>query len=76
MVPYLETGLQPPFQTVPYLETGGSNGSLFINWIATPLSNGSIFRNHLQPYLETFRKATLRINGSIFRKRWFQWFPI
>ena len=25
MVPYLETGLQPPFPTVPYLETGGSN---------------------------------------------------
>ena len=58
------------------LDTGSSNGCLFRNWIANPLSNGSIFKNCLQPYLETFIKATLRFNGSIFRKRWFQWFPI
>ena len=58
MVPFIETGLQPPVPVIPYLETGGSNGSLFRNWIATPLSNCSIFRNRLQPYKETFRKAT------------------
>ena len=65
-----------PFSNFSILETCGSIGSLFRNWIATPLSNGSIFRNRLQPYIETLRKATLRFNGSIFRKRWFQWFPI
>ena len=65
--------LQPPVPTVPYKETGVSNGSLIRNWIATPLSNFSIFRNCLQPYLEMFKKATLRSNGSMFRKWWFQW---
>ena len=75
--PYSETGLHPPLRfNSSILETGGSNGSLFRTWIATPLFNGSIFRNSLQPYLETFRKATVRFNGSIFRKRWFQCFPI
>ena len=66
-VPYLETVCdqiqkqlerQPPRSKSSILETGGSNDSLFRNWIATPLSNGSIFGNCLQPYLETFRKAT------------------
>ena len=84
--PYLETGgsngslfrncLQPPVPTVQCLESSGYNGSIFRNWIATPLSNCSIFINGLQPYLETFRKATPRSNGSMFRKWWFKWFPI
>ena len=62
---------------VPYLEIDVSNGSLFRNWIATPLPHSSIFRNRLQPYLETFRKATPTptvtclesggSNGSLFR---------
>ena len=53
MVLYLETGLQPPFQTFPYLETGGSNGFLFRNSLQPPGptvlnletdgSNGSLF---------------------------------
>ena len=77
-VPYLETGgsngylfrnwIATLFSTLPYLETGGSNVSLFRNQIATPLSNGTIFKNRLQPYLETFKKATLHFNGSIFQK--------
>ena len=59
MVPYFETGLQPPNPTVSYLETGGSNGSLFRNCLQpqaltapcleTGDSNSSLFRKCLQP---------------------------
>ena len=77
MVPYFETGLQPTIPKVPYLETGGSNSSLFRNCLKLPVptvpyfqtgdSNSSLFRNRLQPYLETFKKATTCSNISILK---------
>ena len=55
MVPYLETGLQPPFPTVPYLETGGSNGSLFRKCLQPPVQRVPFQKLivPMVPYLET-----------------------
>ena len=83
MVPYSETGLQPPNTMVPYLETGGSNGSLFRNCLQPQAltapclengdSNSSLFRKCLQPPSPVPTVHYLetvcnpRSNGSIFR---------